>query len=70
MSGDPTNGCDFPWPGSPWVHWPTPFPQNPFRPPGWVGTFTTTFPASHSGLSDEDVDRIAKRLAEILKEGK
>ncbi len=54
-----TTACDFP------IGWP--FPLNPYPVvQGWVGTTTFTL-GQPTRLSDEDVERIAKRVVEIIK---
>lgn len=86
MSGDPhatvnTNHCTCPtsWLGiypppkcpacQAWEQqWAYPYPTHPW-PNGNVGTYTTNNLVFNK-LSDEDIEKIAKRVVELLKESK
>lgn len=66
MSGDPVNGCNCPYP------YPWPAPNYCWPSTGWIH-ITQPAPAlptpteDRVPLTDYDVERIAKRLAELLK---
>ncbi len=66
MSGDPPLGCY------------VPFPAYPYQPPGWSPTYEPVLPVVRDvpapsvppivQLSDADVDRIARRVVELLRQ--
>lgn len=67
MSGDPPLGCHIPWP------YPFPTSPSPYRPADWhpwpqVGTVTFTPTQPDHKLSDSDVDRIARRVVELMRQ--
>lgn len=78
MAGeDPPFGCHIPWP------YPFPTHPSPFQPPAWHPDAVWIAPVNGYGwqppyqptdhappLSDSDVDRIARRIVELLREAK
>lgn len=65
MSGDPVQHTCVP---SSWGHTPS-YPCPACHPYGWPATtYTFTSAGSVQRISDEDVERIARRVAELLKE--